>query len=487
MSERKNIEKIFQEKFTDFEVTPEEFIWENIESKLNKKKEKRRVVPFWWTLSGVAAALLIGFFSFINNDSPVKTEESVVVKEVISEKNNSEKTSITTNQAKQNEVVATSETTNKIKNNNSSTAVNTLMFTKNKGSKSTIKTPFNLSNTKQNIAVHKTTKRTLLVKNKLAEPELNVPIQREKSEIALVEKQNTESTSNQINNKAVINNNSNEITLNNNTTEIVKTKIDSIVVASIEPNALEELQKEKEKKTSTEQKLNRWQVSSNVAPIYFSSTSNGSPLDERLKNNDKNYATSYSYGLGVNYAINKKLNIKSGVNVLNVNYDTYGIAYYQSQSVNSKIANLNPNLPGSLIVIESLNNVNSTYNKFIQKYEGSLNQKMGYIEVPLEINYKILDKKLGIDIVGGMSTMILNQNEIYLQSTDLNLKVGEASNLNTIHFSGNLGLGFKYALFKHVAARIEPVFKYQINTFSKDAGDFKPYVFGVYSGINYTF
>jgi hypothetical protein len=86
-----------------------------------------------------------------------------------------------------------------------------------------------------------------------------------------------------------------------------------------------------------------------------------------------------------------------------------------------------------------------------------------------------------------MSTLVLNRNEIYLQSSELNLKIGEANNLNNVHFSGNLGLGLKYGFFKRLEARIEPVFKYQINTFNNDAGNFKPFVFGVYSGINYTF
>ena len=69
MSERKNINKLFQENFENFEVIPDEIVWKNIEMKLNEKK-KRRVVPFWWKLSGIAATLLIGFFVFIDNSKP---------------------------------------------------------------------------------------------------------------------------------------------------------------------------------------------------------------------------------------------------------------------------------------------------------------------------------------------------------------------------------------------------------------------------------
>jgi hypothetical protein len=270
--------------------------------------------------------------------------------------------------------------------------------------------------------------------------------------------------------------------------ETIIKKNDSAKIAIVEPNALEELQNEKEKKTIPEPKLNRWQVSSNIAPIYFSSTSNGSPLDNKLVKNDKTYSiNNTSYGLGVNYALNKKLKIRTGVGLVNLDYDTNGILYYQNSSINGKLTNVTTNVPGSLLMIESLSNVTSFFGRPIQKSEGILNQKLGYIEMPLEISYKVLDKKFGIDFIGGMSTMVLNRNEIYLQSSEFNLKIGEANNLNNVHFSGNLGVGFKYGFMKNFEARIEPVFKYQINTFNNDAGNFKPYMFGVYSGINFSF
>jgi hypothetical protein len=86
MSERKNINKLFQEKFENFEVTPDEIVWENIESKL-KEKKKRRVIPFWWKLSGIAATLLIGLFVY-NIDS--KTTLNIGNGIVNQEKDNSE-------------------------------------------------------------------------------------------------------------------------------------------------------------------------------------------------------------------------------------------------------------------------------------------------------------------------------------------------------------------------------------------------------------
>jgi hypothetical protein len=103
------------------------------------------------------------------------------------------------------------------------------------------------------------------------------------------------------------------------------------------------------------------------------------------------------------------------------------------------------------------------------------------------MSYTLLDKKFSIEVVGGLSTLFLNQNEIYLESAGLKMDIGEATNLNDIHFSGNIGLGFKYGILKNLEAKVEPVFKYQMNTYTTDTGDFKPYFIGIYSGISYNF
>jgi len=65
--------------------------------------------------------------------------------------------------------------------------------------------------------------------------------------------------------------------------------------------------------------------------------------------------------------------------------------------------------------------------------------------------------------------------------------VGEAQNLNNIHFSTNLGIGFKYKFFKQFEASFEPTFKYQVNAYSRDAGNFKPYFIGLYTGVSFSF
>jgi len=97
------------------------------------------------------------------------------------------------------------------------------------------------------------------------------------------------------------------------------------------------------------------------------------------------------------------------------------------------------------------------------------------VEIPVELTYKIIDSKFGLNLIGGFSTLLLNENVVSVSSPTYTIVLGEANNLNKIHYSSNIGLGFKYSIFKSVNLTFDPVFKYQLNTFSTNSGNFKPY------------
>ena len=118
---------------------------------------------------------------------------------------------------------------------------------------------------------------------------------------------------------------------------------------------------------------------------------------------------------------------------------------------------------------------------------GDLNQSMSYIEIPMEAKYSLLQQKFGVNVVGGVSTYILYTNGISILNENGSTTLGEASNINNVNFSGNLGLDFDYKLNKKLFINVSPMFKYQLNTFLKNDGGFKPYFLGVYTGLNFRF
>jgi hypothetical protein len=497
MKEQKNIERLFQEKFKDFEVAPPEMAWKNIEARLNKKK--RRIIPFWFKISGIAASLLFGFYIYsllngVNIKDKIDSNTTIVEEKNNSIQNQNDLKTIKANQnskrplSEQNNIITeidnfgnkinTEKTTlKKEKVNKVKPTENLLSFSKkNRKQKINIKSNqenqitkgFNKSNSIESESDEiKITANSNLVKNKIDFNKINTVNKDENSSIVVEKKAN-------------------------NTTQ------DSSLVAKIseEVNALEQLLKEKEVGKNVEEKekemQDRWAVSSNASPVYFNSSSNGSPLDSKFESNEKSYNNKLSVGVGVSYAINDKISLRTGLNTVNLNYNTRGVVFYQDANAR-EIQNVSKNQRGSLINVENKSTeINSSIeiNQFgndVKKYDGELNQQMGYIELPFELSYKILDKKISVDFVGGMSTLFLNKNNVSLISNGMDIEIGEASNLNKVHFSSNVGVSFKYSFLNSFDINFNPMFKYQHNTYTDNSGNFKPYFIGLYSGLSYKF
>lgn len=544
MSDKKNIERLFQEKFKDFEVVPPQKVWDNIEAELHKKK-KRKVIPIWFRLSGVAALLLVGAligYGILNNSPENNPNNGVVNQENKDLQNDNGKNLIPTkNPIQSNQIVTNTENSNQ-ENSNSSTISSEENNSKNNAVVSqenyqkTTNSQSKNNYTKSQLAVEKTnrtsiTSHSIKKKKNLEKKKESILLNNNSETISIANSEEKKaksqnktafSTLNEtaITHQNALNSKENK-SLNNNLDsknketnsaisptkagvekELNKTQIafdtkvleeqkkDSTAVATVVPNPLEELllQQEKEKQAVTETKVNRWQITSNVAPIYFSSASNGSPISQEFSDNSKNYEKNMSYGVGVNYALSNKWSVRGGVNKLTLGYNTNDIVYYAGLSdANAKNSN-GYTSKGSKIIVEDNTAVNVlSFENVPGKTPGYLNQKMGYIEVPVELSYKLLDKKFGIELIGGMSTMFLNENNLSVISNGYSVDVGKAENLNDISFTSNIGLGFKYKFWKSFQANVEPKFKYQLNTFSENEGGFKPYFIGIYSGLSFSF
>lgn len=567
MKENKNIERFFQEKFKDFEVTPPDFVWENIQEKLHPKEKKRRVIPFWFKTAGIAASFIaIMSVAFFNIDMDFKNTNSnnnknTVVNSETNEINknsnqNIENHKINTSESNINQNNSNSSFINETKNNsvvniNSANKISSsktaLKFNKNSNQKSNKyktsngfvsnhkkqsntnsfkknKTIFNRSN--YGIVINqnnktKSTRNSLKVnasnseiihfntsKNNITNSGIAVLNSADKfnaakntdsnSDLIDVNKFNSVNTTSKNNDGVLVENGSQNSTTNATTVvAIEETKIDTTALATttIEENPMEKLLREKEtKKVADEkEKWSKWAVNSFVSPIFFNSFANGSSISDEFASNEKTFNNSTSYGVGVSYNVNKRLSVKTGVSNLNLDYDTENIAFYSSFEDQSKISNTNieRNSNGKYLVLKHEKDISKSVieNQMIPSNQnsGKLNQKTQYVEVPLELSYAILNKKIGVAIKGGMSTLFLTENVISISGNDGNMQIGKASNLNNVHFSSNVGLGLSYNFMKNFQVNVEPTLKYQINTFNKNAEDFSPYVIGVNTGISYKF
>ena len=523
MSNKKNIDGFFQEKFKDFEANPADEVWGVIEAKLDEKKRKR-VIPFWWKLSGVAAVLLLGFIlsNTFFNPNIVPTDTIVVDKDL----NQSEKeTNASSTPGK--ETISNASTTldgftnndeinddsSKLSPKRNNETPQTNSNKEQKGEKTNLSNSVN--NAKSALVYDKSIKSQGSSSNHKSSKfensfEEKTPSIAEKTNSSNLVQEENQMAQKKIDNNTIIAPNSTldlkELNLdalkgNQNTTIAIKEEenkiVDTTTNKALANNPLEELLDQKEKKTKQESKLNKWQLTSNVTPVFLGSISNGSPIDSTLMKNSKSFNTGVGFGLGVSYNVNKKLTIRTGLNKFNMSYNTNDIVYYAGIESRA-LKNINPSAAGSMIQIEtgqinpqsiapSETDMLPFENSIMHKNKGYINQEMGYLEMPLELSYALIDKKIGINVIGGFSTLFLQDNAVNVISDNRSTYLGEANNLSAVHFSTNIGLGLKYGFMKSFEFNVEPTFKYQINTYRSNAGDFKPYLFGIYSGVSYKF
>lgn len=567
MSEKKNIDRLFQEKFKDFEAEPPEVSWEVIAEGLDNKR-KRRVLPIWWKRGGVAAALLLGLFladqggmfqGRIQNDTVVGTEGSSGTSKSIKpgsiETENSLNQAPTSTRPAAGTGVVSSNSSEDSENPSSTNSVHPTIKNTDKNQKGSVvasgpaddihtgKVSDGLKKTRssqraaskvpaltardqvafqENTAGANSRKQKGLKVSSKADRQQSDDIreiaQKTASEKKSYGSNTTVSRSNQQESQIAeiqpseiqkqLHNQNDPVTDNQNTLTQTpagtnpekETTIDSTAIANVEPNAMGELLYEKENPsvTKNEQKINRWQVDTHVAPIYLSSFSGGSSIDPQFNNNDKSSRTTLSYGVGARYVLGKRWSVRAGVNSIAMEQRTNDVAFSQGSMARRQLQHVDANMQGSFLNIQSGQspqsgiilsnnlegfNINASQTK---EMSGSLSQKTGYIEVPVEVTYSILNKRFGVEVVGGMSTLFLQQNEISLVSGDTEMEIGRANNLNNTHFTTNLGLGMYYRIFRNMNVRVEPMLKYQLNAYS-GTGDYKPYFFGLYTGLNYRF
>lgn len=499
MSDKKHIDRLFQEKLKDFEATPNDAIWKSIENKLHEKQRKRRVIPIWWQMAGVAAVLVLLLTlgnlvsnNVIENDTtknPVVNtgdkdnsiipppsdsntvldtfqDENVVVEETVNDKNLNSNSNSVSNPSKNSIATIANTKTNseKRETQNSRSLVNK-----------------NINVTEQTNSLTSNTKADeFTTSSNLPEPDRNKidkAQEKTKSDV-LIENTKNETKTAVTNIKGdkenfdLINNNS-----DNNT--------QSLEEAIAQANTT--IEKEEG------EKLSRWNISTNVAPVYFNSLGNGSPLDEKLIDNSKKGEINMSYGVNGSYAINEKLKIRAGINKVNLGYNVNDVSLSGGAGVNlsaisknnnSKINNTTDNTPSSSVQNLSFNIVPDL---LASNFKVTVSQELGFIELPIELEYSILNKKIGLNVIGGFSTLVLDNNKVYSTLNENKVLLGEAQNINNTSYSANFGLGLNYNVSEKIKFNLEPTFKYQINTFRDTSGDFLPYFIGFYTGLSYKF
>jgi len=437
---KKNIDNIFNKKFKQAEITPPEEIWNSISTQLPFKKRKTRIIPIWYLIAGTAAVLALMIFLFEDNYFPISNQKIT----------NTPENSVNINHSDIPDVMKfqNSEPESLLKQNNE--VVNSKIQ------------KLESINIKENQIKNITGKKSQISVNNEKNTSNNATV----NELKNLEKENRTEES--------INSDYKLAKLIQNEAKLVAN--DSITLSEDNPivnvEDIEEPFNKKELEESPKIPMSkRLSVTTTVGALYFDNLSTGSGIDEQFANNNANSEITTSYGINFGYQISHNIKIRTGISQIKLVSKTQNVAY--SSIMNS-------------LVIEGSELSNSSSEENGAPIFGEINQNIGFIEVPSEVEYLIVNRKLKINLIGGFSTLILNKNKVSINTENSNNDLGKVNNLNEISFTANAGLGLSYKISPQFNFNLEPIFKYQLNTF-KNSKNFKPYYFGIYSGFSFKF
>lgn len=119
---------------------------------------------------------------------------------------------------------------------------------------------------------------------------------------------------------------------------------------------------------------------------------------------------------------------------------------------------------------------------------GEFFQAFDFIEIPLYLRYLIINSKVDIELVGGVSAGMIVGNDVFLNNEHGKQKIGKTRDISPLNVSGTLGVGLDYPLTQHVSLALEPRVNYYLNSINNNPDvEFRPYRIGVYTGVYYEF
>ncbi len=259
------------------------------------------------------------------------------------------------------------------------------------------------------------------------------------------------------------------------------------------------------------EEIPKWSVGGQFSPIYSFRYIGQNSLDSDRDsyNNNENGLFTYTGGLHVQYNASRRIKIYTGVYYSRMGQQIADLQLYKS-------ANNGPiNLPikGDLDINNSIGFITSRNDMlYFQDQSGyrveplslsesydplkegliplnaKIVQSLDYLEVPLIIRYKLIDKRIDLNLLGGVSTNFMVRNETYASVEGSKIYIGETNGLKTINYSSTLGIGLEYGLTESISLSLEPAFKYYINSINQGNNmDTHPYSIGIFTGLNYIF
>ena len=256
-------------------------------------------------------------------------------------------------------------------------------------------------------------------------------------------------------------------------------------------------------------KTSRWSIAALATPTYYGKINTGSDeLSKQIMASEQS-VVSYTGGVALSYNVNKRFSIQSGLFYSSVGQELDGINSfagfqkydYTKGDHNFEVLTSNGtvytnNADVFLFVNGSSDRLITNYNNDVfdpQKasldyINNTMRQSFSYLELPVFLRYKVIDRTIDFNLIGGVSYNLLVDNSVYTVIDGSKYMIGTTEGLNMFSISSSLGMGMEYKFSEKLSLNLEPTFRYYLNTFNNIPGaHFHPYSFGIFSGISYKF
>jgi len=274
----------------------------------------------------------------------------------------------------------------------------------------------------------------------------------------------------------------------------------------------------------------RWALGTQVSPVYsYRDLGGGSSVFSRLApqaedassyssnsvyNSVESGMMAYSGGVNLNYLPGDRLSVQSGIYYskmglsidhayLTPNFEGYSgltesLKYNTISNSQGTITTASPTSPtssGTIITNWSPDRGTADFaNQAVtdqqggQVNRGQVEQQFEYLEVPMILKYKMVDRRIGFNLLGGMTTNFLIGSDVYDLENNNRDRIGETTDIRKVNYSSLVGFGMDYKLSEKFQLNFEPFFKYYLNSINlSSAIKSHPYSIGVYTGISYLF
>lgn len=475
MSKNQNIDDSVRKKLDGFLAAPPNYVWENINTQLNEQRKKKRLAYIGWI--SAAAVVVLAFIAgwYFNNMQKIVSEPELVQQKLVPE-NDLESNKSVPNSNIEISVDQLAKADSKLQEDvipdKAVTAANThtvSLVTSNKEQNNNTRNQYVARDQEVYRLLHKI-EASMYIKN---------------ADVVLAK-------------------------IRNKSSQNITSIADEMLIA----DNLLKLNQDKEKEQG-------WIVGAHVAPGYSAhSASHNDNYARDMTNNSNNGVSNVGGGISIQYKTNKRLRFETGIyyakdgQVDNNSFELFasnddfvyevaadasfnGEVPAFSNVIRTESNNIAMNSTAGVIQMKSTpkgtniaanleNSSNVATNRLYS--DGEFSQVFQFVEVPLYLRYSVIDKKVGVELLGGISAGFIVGNDAYLDNNYGIQNIGSTADISTLNFSGTVGVGLNYMMGKHFSFALEPRLNYYLNSINSNPDvDYRPYRIGVYTGVYYEF